>query len=105
VPCFRPPEEDIFLHYRCKSPNFFPLVEKLSGGEIFPHKRLQNRDSCAKNLHGFLLDNAQFGKVEHDLLFSVVLESNRCDRAMSRSFDADDFTKAKLLMLYFLSGL
>jgi hypothetical protein len=43
-------EEGIFLHRCCKTPCFFPSVEKLSGGEVFPRKRLQFYDSNAKNL-------------------------------------------------------
>jgi hypothetical protein len=50
VPDFSQPEEDIFLHRRCKTPCFFPPIEKLSGGEVFPQKWLQFYDSGAKNL-------------------------------------------------------
>jgi len=50
VPDFRLPEEDIFLPGHRKPSHFFPPIEYLYGGEVFPRNSPQFYDSAAKNL-------------------------------------------------------
>ena len=95
--------KDFFLSYCGQQIKNFPVDRKSPLQGYFPTPKTEKTQQLAKNVQ--LLYDAQFGKVEHDLFLTIVLELNRCDRAMSGSLDAENFSESKFLMFYFLAWL
>src|SRR5258708_38293348 len=50
-------------------------------------------------------NNSQFGIIEHDFFFSVVLEFYSCNRIMDAAFYSKHVSKPEFLMFYFLTGV
>jgi|SRR5579859_822359 len=91
----------LFLFHCDETVGFRSHQENLSTQEKFSNHFLQK--NCIQCIR--LPDDPKLSEVEHDLLFSVVLEFDGRDRVVCVAFHSDNFAKSELLMFYFLSDL